>query len=124
MHRIMRTVEESRTTNRPGVSEPYRVVLSPPSVKPGLTDPATTTPAPTIPATTTPAPTTPAPTTSAPTIRFSHLTFAYGDRQPALRDVSFEVAPGQTVAGAGATVSGKSTLCLLPAPPWYPPPRT
>src|SRR5438128_12702453 len=84
MTRILEIVEESSTTNRTGVSEPYRVVLSPPSVKSGLTDPATTTPAPTIPATTTPAPTTPPPTTSPPTIRLSHPTLPHADRQPPL----------------------------------------
>src|SRR6185369_10305951 len=37
----------------------------------------------------------------APDIRFEHLTFAYGDRAPVLRDVSFAVAGGETVAVVG-----------------------
>ncbi len=57
----------------------------------------------------------------APSLRFSHLTFAYGDRAPALRDVSFEVGPGETVAVVGPTGSGKSTLGLLLARLWEPP---
>ena len=57
----------------------------------------------------------------APSLRFSHLTFAYGDRAPALRDVSFEVGAGETVAVVGPTGSGKSTLGLLLARLWEPP---
>jgi ATP-binding cassette subfamily B protein len=59
-----------------------------------------------------------------PGIRFSHLTFAYTDRGPALRDVSFEVAPGETVAVVGHTGSGKSTLGLLLVRLWEPPAGT
>jgi ATP-binding cassette subfamily B protein len=63
-------------------------------------------------------------TTNAPGLRFSHLTFAYEGRAPALHDVSFEVGPGETVALVGPTGSGKSTLGLLLARLWEPPPGT
>ena len=56
-----------------------------------------------------------------PSLRFEGLTFAYGDRPPVLRDVSFTVESGETVAVVGPTGSGKSTLGLLLARLWDPP---
>ncbi len=54
-------------------------------------------------------------------IEFRRLTFAYADREPALRDVSFTVPAGALVAVVGPTGSGKSTLgalvCRLHEPP-------
>ena len=130
MGRILEIVEES-ASERPGVSEPDRASLRPSAIQAGLTGPATTNPdraslrppavqaGLTDPATTGPATTSPATID----IRFSHLTFAYADhRAPALRDVSFEVPAGETVAVVGATGSGKSTLGLLLARLWEPPP--
>ncbi|HHE72683.1 MAG TPA: ABC transporter ATP-binding protein [Chloroflexi bacterium] len=48
-------------------------------------------------------------------LRFEHVMFAYDgdDPTPVLKDLDFEVAPGQTVAILGATGSGKSTLVHL-----------
>jgi ATP-binding cassette subfamily B protein len=49
-------------------------------------------------------------------VEFDHVSFRYpGDQQPVLDDISFTVAPGETIAILGAIGSGKSTLVnLLP----------
>jgi ATP-binding cassette subfamily B protein len=46
-------------------------------------------------------------------IVFDHVTFGYVGDEAVLRDVSFEVEPGQRVAVVGATGSGKTTLINL-----------
>jgi ATP-binding cassette subfamily B protein len=46
-------------------------------------------------------------------IRFEHVSFAYPGGSFALRDVSFEAAPGALVAVVGPTGAGKSTLMSL-----------
>ncbi len=47
------------------------------------------------------------------TVCFENVTFSYLDGHPVLRDVSFEVEAGKTVAIVGETGSGKSTLVSL-----------
>jgi len=47
------------------------------------------------------------------TVRFEHVDFAYAADRPLLREVSFELRPGQTLAVVGATGSGKSSLARL-----------
>jgi ATP-binding cassette subfamily B protein len=46
-------------------------------------------------------------------IDFEQVTFGYNDEHPVLKDVSFHVKPGQTVAIVGHTGSGKTTIISL-----------
>lgn len=46
-------------------------------------------------------------------IEFRHLSFAYDDASPVLRDVSVTINPGEKLAVVGPTGSGKSTLIRL-----------
>lgn len=46
-------------------------------------------------------------------IAFNHVTFRYGNRKPALSDVSFTIPKGKKVAMVGASGSGKSTIAKL-----------
>jgi len=46
-------------------------------------------------------------------IEFRNVTFEYLPGEPVLRDVSFTIEPGQTVAVVGATGAGKTTIVSL-----------
>jgi ATP-binding cassette subfamily B protein len=46
-------------------------------------------------------------------VAFEHITFGYSPAAPAVRDLSFTVEPGQTVAVVGHTGAGKTTVVNL-----------
>jgi ATP-binding cassette subfamily B protein len=46
-------------------------------------------------------------------IEFRNVSFAYSENEPSLKDISFHVQPGQTVAVVGQTGSGKTSLMKL-----------
>ena len=50
---------------------------------------------------------------SAGTIAFDKVSFGYVPGQPVLHDISFKVAPGETVALVGPTGSGKTSITAL-----------
>lgn len=60
--------------------------------------------------------------TAAGEVVFERVTFAYNvrDQVPVIRDLSFRIAPGETVALVGATGSGKSTVINLLCRLWEP----
>jgi subfamily B ATP-binding cassette protein MsbA len=53
-------------------------------------------------------------------IEFEHVSFHYKPEAPVLRDISFRIEPGQTVALVGPTGAGKSTIASL-VPRFYDP---
>jgi len=50
---------------------------------------------------------------TAAAIEFDHVWFAYNDEDWVLRDVSFRIEPGETIAVVGHTGAGKTTLSSL-----------
>jgi ATP-binding cassette, subfamily B, multidrug efflux pump len=46
-------------------------------------------------------------------VEFDHVVFSYDQKRNALRDVSFSVSPGETVALVGPTGAGKTTVLQL-----------
>ncbi|ARK28947.1 ABC transporter ATP-binding protein [Halalkalibacter krulwichiae] len=46
-------------------------------------------------------------------VSFKHVTFSYTDGQQTVKDISFEVNPGETVALVGPTGAGKTTIINL-----------
>ena len=50
---------------------------------------------------------------ASPTVKFQNVSFAYDPARPILKDVSFEIPSGKTVAVVGSSGAGKSTLARL-----------
>ncbi|WP_332258149.1 ABC transporter ATP-binding protein [Paenibacillus sp. HW567] len=46
-------------------------------------------------------------------VAFNHVTFAYGNKMPAVKDIHFEAKPGAVIGFLGGTGSGKSTVIQL-----------
>lgn len=46
-------------------------------------------------------------------VEFDHVTFAYGNKMPALTDIHFTAEPGAVIGFLGGTGSGKSTIIQL-----------
>jgi len=46
-------------------------------------------------------------------IKFENVSFRYDDDRPILKNISFDIKPGQTVAVVGPTGAGKSTLSRI-----------
>jgi ATP-binding cassette subfamily B protein len=46
-------------------------------------------------------------------VEFDHVTFSYDGRLPAISDLSFSVAPGETIALVGPTGAGKTTALAM-----------
>ena len=46
-------------------------------------------------------------------IRFDHVSFSYDGKRDVLKEISFEVKNGQTIAFVGHTGSGKSSIINL-----------
>src|SRR5690606_40873435 len=46
-------------------------------------------------------------------VEFSHVDFDYGEGKPVLKNIDFQVKPGEKVALVGPTGSGKTTIINL-----------